>query len=66
MGPFVTAECIDIKESTSGGLIQGNYCNGNSLSGKVNANSWINCKGSNYVITRNRGENSIEFGFKVF
>ena len=65
LGPNVTAECVDIKEGTSGGLIQGNTFDGNSLSNLLGAISWINCKGTNYTITKNIGKNSIQYGFRV-
>ena len=52
IGPNVTAESIDIKEGTSGGLIKGNFFDGNALSNAVGAISWVNCKGTNYLITK--------------
>jgi hypothetical protein len=65
LGPEVTGECVDIKEGTVGGLIQGNSFDGNALSNEKGARSWVNCKGEEYVITQNKGKNSIEFGFRV-
>ena len=65
MGPDVTAECVDIKEGSRDGLIQGNTFNGNALSGKLGAISWVNCKGTNYTITLNNGENALKYGFRV-
>ena len=67
LGPQVTAECVDIKEGTSGGLIQGNTFDGSSLAGEEahGAISWINCKGRDYKIVSNKGKNSLKYGFRV-
>ena len=64
LGPNVTAECIDLKEGTSGGLIRGNKFDGNALSNLLGSFSWINCKGTNYTITQNSDKNSIQFGYR--
>lgn len=47
------AENIDIKESTSGGIVSGNKLDGSAISGKNFADSLIDVKGSNYRILNN-------------
>jgi hypothetical protein len=48
-----TAENIDVKEGTTGGMIAGNTLDGASLSGANSADSNIDVKGSDYLITEN-------------
>ncbi len=48
-----TAESIDIKEGTFGGLIEGNEFDGSAISGKNFADSLMDVKGDGYTITRN-------------
>ncbi|NRQ32820.1 hemagglutinin protein [Nonomuraea sp. NN258] len=55
IGPNVAAEHVDVKEGTSGGLIQGNTFNGSGISGQNSADSWIDVKGSGYLIDGNIG-----------
>ncbi|MGW6928936.1 right-handed parallel beta-helix repeat-containing protein [Lentzea sp. NPDC054927] len=55
IGPNVSAEHIDVKEGTSGGLISGNTFNGTGISGANSADSWIDVKGFNYRIENNTG-----------
>ena len=57
IGPFVTAECIDIKEGTTGGVIYGNTFNSEGISAENSADSWIDLKGNNYIIENNTGFN---------
>jgi hypothetical protein len=57
IGPFVSAECIDIKEGTTGGLITTNDFNSEGISGANSADSWMDVKGNNYVIEYNSGYN---------
>ncbi|GAA5165476.1 hypothetical protein GCM10023321_55510 [Pseudonocardia eucalypti] len=49
----ITAENIDVKEETSGGLIAGNKFDGSAVSGKNYADSVLDVKGTNYEITNN-------------
>ncbi len=49
------AENVDIKEGTSGGLVRGNTLDGDGLSGHSSADSWVDVKGSDYLIERNHG-----------
>jgi len=64
-GNFITAENIDIKEGTKGGLIKGNQFNGTGLQGMNGGDSWIDVKGNNYIIENNTGNNSILDGFQT-
>jgi parallel beta-helix repeat protein len=56
-----TAESIDIKEGTSGGLVRGNTFDG---TGMTAANTWVNVKGNGWMIEGNRGTNSPVDGFQ--
>jgi hypothetical protein len=64
-GPNITAEHIDIKEGTYGGLIQGNYFDGVGMTGENWSNCWVNVKGTNYTVINNTGNKSIGDGIKV-
>lgn len=64
-GPNVAAEAIDIKEGTEGGLIDGNTFDGTGMSGANSADSWLDVKGSNYVISNNVGSDTLKDGFQV-
>jgi hypothetical protein len=59
-----TAENIDIKEGTTGGLIAGNVLNGTGMVGSA-ATSWVNVKGNDWTIEDNTGTDSIANGFSV-
>ena len=52
-----SAENIDIKEGTVGGLISGNKFDATSISGQNSADSWVDIKGNNWVIKNNTGIN---------
>ena len=58
-----TAESVDIKEGTSGGLVQGNEFDGSQLTG--DADSWVDVKGNDWTIVDNRGSNSPADGFQT-
>ena len=49
------AENIDVKEGTSGGIVRGNTLDGNGITGQNSADSWIDVKGSDYLIEANHG-----------
>lgn len=51
------AECIDIKEGTTGGLIRANILDGTYMSGANYADSWIDIAGNGYSVTHNVGTN---------
>ncbi len=57
-----TAESIDIKEGTTGGLISANTFNGTGL---TKADSWVDVKGNNWLIEDNAGHNSPLDGFQT-
>jgi hypothetical protein len=57
IGPYVAAECIDIKEGTTGGLIKGNHFESQGITGANSADSWIDVKGNSYLIETNVGIN---------
>ncbi len=59
IGPNVAAECIDLKEGSSGGLIKDNRFDATGISGANGADSWIDVKGNNYVIESNIGYNPV-------
>jgi hypothetical protein len=52
-----SAENIDIKEGTVGGLVSGNRLDATSISGENSADSWVDVKGNNWVISHNIGAN---------
>ncbi|MFC6087843.1 cellulose binding domain-containing protein [Saccharothrix lopnurensis] len=55
IGPHVTAEPIDVKEGTAGGVVRGNTFDGTGISGQNSADSWIDVKGSGYLVEDNTG-----------
>jgi hypothetical protein len=57
-----TSESIDIKEGTTGGVIEGNVMDGSKLSG---ADSWVDVKGNGYTIRANTGTSSSMDGFQT-
>lgn len=65
IGPDVGAELIDIKEYSTGGVIQGNHFDGHGMSGKNFSDSWIDVKGNGYLIKDNFGVSSILDGYQT-
>lgn len=59
------AECIDIKEGTSFGIIRGNTLEGASMSGQNYADSWIDIAGCDYTIESNTGTNALLDGIQT-
>ncbi len=57
IGPNCTAECVDVKEGTIGGLIKGNKFNSTGITGANSGDSWMDVKGNNYIIENNIGFN---------
>lgn len=57
IGPNITAECIDIKEGTTAGVISGNVFDATGITGANGGDSWIDVKGNNYLIENNTGTN---------
>jgi hypothetical protein len=54
-GPNVGGEHIDVKEGTVDGLISGNTFDGRGISGQHFADSWVDVKGSHYLLQDNVG-----------
>jgi hypothetical protein len=59
-----TAENIDIKEGTTGGVISGNTFNGTGMVSSA-ATSWVNVKGNDWTVEDNTGTDSVGNGFSV-
>ncbi len=57
IGPDVAAECIDIKEGSTGGIIRGNKFNSTGITGANSGDSWMDVKGNGYLIEGNTGFN---------
>jgi hypothetical protein len=57
-----TAEAIDIKEATTGGVVEQNTFDGSAVTG---ADSWVDVKGNNWLIQGNHGTNSPNDGFQT-
>jgi len=55
LGPNVTAELIDIKEDTVNGVVRGNTFNGTGITGQNSGDSWVDVKGSGYLLENNTG-----------
>jgi hypothetical protein len=57
-----TAESVDIKEGTTGGVVAGNTFDGARLTG---ADSWVDVKGNGWLIAGNAGRTSPKDGFQT-
>ncbi len=57
-----TAEAVDIKEGTTGGILRGNTFSG---SGMTDAETWVNVKGNGWQIVDNTGSDAPEDGFQT-
>ncbi len=57
-----TAEAVDIKEGTRGGVLRGNTFDGSAM---VEADSWVDVKGNGWTVEGNVGTASAEDGFQV-
>lgn len=64
IGPGVAAECIDIKEGTTGGVILSNHFDATGITGANSADSWIDVKGNYYRVEGNTGFNPGNNPFK--
>ncbi|HWR85709.1 MAG TPA: right-handed parallel beta-helix repeat-containing protein [Rhodoglobus sp.] len=60
----VTAEAIDVKEGTSFGIVRGNTFDGSGMV-EDGADSWVDIKGSDWLITGNTGRHSLLDGFQT-
>ena len=61
----VTAEAIDVKEGTTGGIIRNNTFDGSGMSGDGFADSWVDVKGNDWLIEGNIGTTSPADGFQT-
>ena len=61
-GAGITAQNIDIKEGTTGGLIEGNHFSG--VGSRV-SNAWLQVKGNDWRVIANTGAVSQDAGFQV-
>ncbi len=57
-----TAESVDIKEGTKGGVLSGNTFNGSAM---TEGDSWVDVKGNGWLISNNTGTSSRADGYKV-
>ncbi|MUK02255.1 hypothetical protein GM708_10150 [Vibrio cholerae] len=60
-----TAEGVDVKEGTAGGLIIGNVFTNSGYSGANFGDSWVDVKGNNYRIEGNSGKGTLLDAFQV-
>jgi hypothetical protein len=58
-----SAESIDVKEGTTGGLIKGNSFDGRGMAG--DADSWVDVKGNGWKIISNHGQYTPKDGFQT-
>lgn len=59
-----TAEAIDVKEGTTGGVVRGNTFDGSGMH-EDGADSWVDIKGNDWLIEGNSGTNSLLDGFQT-
>ena len=57
-----TAEAVDVKEGTTGGVLRGNTFDGAAM---VESDSWVDVKGNAWTIEGNTGTAAPEDGFQV-
>ena len=57
------AESIDIKEGTTGGVVQDNVFDGAGM--RADADSWVDVKGNGWVVRDNHGTSARGSGFEV-
>ncbi|HEY7613102.1 MAG TPA: right-handed parallel beta-helix repeat-containing protein [Gemmatimonadales bacterium] len=66
IGPNVTAEHVDVKEGTTGGVISGNRFDGEGMPQPQDwIDSWVEINGSGYTVSNNQGTRSPRDGFQV-
>ena len=66
IGPDVTAEMVDVKEGTTGGIIAGNVLDGRGMvRSQPWVDSWIEINGNGYIVSGNSGRTSPHDGFQV-
>jgi hypothetical protein len=66
IGPNVTAEHIDAKEGTTGGIISGNTFDGRGMvRSRPWVDSWVEINGNGYTVSDNQGSVAPVDGFQV-
>lgn len=60
-----TGECIDIKEGTLNGLVQGNNWDGTTIAGANSADSWVDVKGGGWTLKGNTGNTIMTDGYQT-
>ncbi|CAH0326676.1 Pectate lyase L [Microbacterium sp. Bi128] len=60
-----SAEGIDVKEGTTGGVVRGNTFSRAGYSGANYGDSWMDVKGNGYQVTGNRGAGTLLDAFQV-
>jgi hypothetical protein len=60
-----TAESVDIKEGTTGGTLSGNSFDGTGMNLSKGADSWVDVKGNDWLISDNTGTTSPRDGYQV-
>jgi hypothetical protein len=58
----VRAEAVDVKEGTTGGVVDGNTFDGSDITG---ADSWVDVKGNNWLVVDNTGRHAPKDGFQT-
>ena len=61
----VTAEAVDIKEGTTGGILRDNTFDGSGIVDDDTADSWVDVKGNDWLIEGNTGTASPVDGFQT-
>ncbi|MEK7571842.1 MAG: right-handed parallel beta-helix repeat-containing protein [Patescibacteria group bacterium] len=62
---YTAGEGIDIKEGTKDGIIRGNTFDNAGIAGTNFADSWVDIKGNNWLITENKGSNALLDGYQI-
>lgn len=66
-GPDVRAEHVDVKEGTTGGVIEGNQFDGQGIvQSQVWVDSWVEVKGNGWTVRGNTGSVSPQDGFQAY
>lgn len=60
-----SAEAVDIKEGTRGGVLRNNTFDGSETGGDDDADSWVDVKGNDWLIEGNEGTNNPGDGFQT-
>lgn len=68
IGPYVTAEHVQVMEGTTGGVIRGNVFDGTGMGAAAHpyADSWVAVMGNGWTVEENRGAGTLRNGFEVW